>query len=916
MTRLTKKEAGHGAPLAVAPGDRHNLSGITLDWEAPTIACPANLTDVPTGAGVCYATGVNLGAPTFGDNCPGATVGNDAPAQFPKGDTVVTWTVTDGCGHAATCQQTVTVRDHENPTITCPADLTSVPTDAGVCYATGVNLGTPTFGDNCPGATVGNDAPAQYPKGNTVVTWTVTDAAGNTATCQQTVTVKDHENPTITCPANLTDVPTAAGVCYATGIDLGTPTFGDNCPGATVDNDAPAQFPKGDTVVTWTVTDAAGNTATCQQTVTVKDHENPTITCPANLTDVPTDPGLCYATNVSLGSPTFGDNCPGATVGNNAPTQFPKGDTVVTWTVTDTAGNTATCQQTVTVKDHENPTITCPADLTNVPTNPGVCYATGVNLGTPTFGDNCPGATVSNDAPAQFPKGNTVVTWTVTDAAGNTATCTQRVTVVDAENPTITCPADLTSVPTDTGACYATNVSLGTPTFGDNCPGATVSNDAPAQFPKGTTVVTWTVTDAAGRTATCTQQVTVVDVESPTITCPTNLTDVPTDAGVCYATGVNLGTPAFGDNCPGATISNDAPAQFPKGNTVVTWTVTDAVGHTGTCTQQVTVVDHENPVIQNCPHDMVVPADAGACSAVVTWTEPTASDNCGVDSFTSDHDPGETFLGGTETIVTYTARDLHGNTATCSFKITVLGFSDFNPTVEIQGQMTADVTRCVRFVFRAGTGTPVTYDQVLTFHVQTSGNGLATAEFHDLPCSASAYDCVTAEDPLHTLQVRLVPTINDGKYEASFTNTDMLVQGDLYNDNMIDIVDFGVFVAEWGATYGGNPNTTCSTTWPHADINGNAAVDSPDFAFISFNFLLIGDPDCGGSLDWAARAPRTSITVRELVAMGLGRLAMADLNHDGVLDVADMLAFEAGARPGPYVQPPPAANGRPAVQGN
>src|SRR5439155_11832237 len=112
-----------------------------------------------------------------------------------------------------------------------------------------------------------------------------------------------------TAPANLSDVPTDAGKCYATGVALGSPVSGDNCAVANVSNDAPAQFPKGDTTVTWTVTDTSGNTPTATQIVTVKDHENPTITAPANLTDVPADAGKCYATGVVLGSPVTADNC-------------------------------------------------------------------------------------------------------------------------------------------------------------------------------------------------------------------------------------------------------------------------------------------------------------------------------------------------------------------------------------------------------------------------------------------------------------------------------------------------------------------------------------------------------------------------------------------------------------------------------
>ena len=90
----------------------------------------------------------------------------------------------------------VTVNDTEVPTISAPAAVI-VSTDAGQCSATNVALGTPTFNDNCPGSTVGNNAPAVFQKGMTTVTWTVTDASGNTATAEQVVTVT-NDIPVIT----------------------------------------------------------------------------------------------------------------------------------------------------------------------------------------------------------------------------------------------------------------------------------------------------------------------------------------------------------------------------------------------------------------------------------------------------------------------------------------------------------------------------------------------------------------------------------------------------------------------------------------------------------------------------------------------------------------------------------------------
>src|SRR5262249_58510361 len=115
-----------------------------------------------------------------------------------------------------------------------------------------------------------------------------------------------------------------------------------------------------------------------------------------------------------------GDNGRGATYGNNGRGIFPLGVTTVTWTVTDAAGNTASATQTVTVEDHQNPTITAPVNLV-VNTDPNQCTASGVALGTPIIGDNCPRATHANNGPGIFPPGVTTVTWTVTDAAGHHA---------------------------------------------------------------------------------------------------------------------------------------------------------------------------------------------------------------------------------------------------------------------------------------------------------------------------------------------------------------------------------------------------------------------------------------------------------------------------------------------------------------
>ena len=161
----------------------------------------------------------------------------------------------------------------------CSSDLDVTATaDAGSCANAAVDLGVPETADNCAGElTVTNDAPASFPVGETTVTWTVTDVAGNTTTATQLVTITDDEAPSITAPADVTAT-ADAGSCANAAVDLGVPETADNCAGElTVTNDAPASFPVGETTVTWTVTDVAGNTTTATQLVTITDDEAPSI---------------------------------------------------------------------------------------------------------------------------------------------------------------------------------------------------------------------------------------------------------------------------------------------------------------------------------------------------------------------------------------------------------------------------------------------------------------------------------------------------------------------------------------------------------------------------------------------------------------------------------------------------------------
>jgi hypothetical protein len=93
------------------------------------------------------------------------------------------------------CSTTVTVQDTLAPVVTAPPDVTVECQSPG---GTPVDLGLPSVLDQCDAnPVVTNDAPPVFPLGQTIVTWTATDASGNQAQAQQTVIVEDTIPPVL-----------------------------------------------------------------------------------------------------------------------------------------------------------------------------------------------------------------------------------------------------------------------------------------------------------------------------------------------------------------------------------------------------------------------------------------------------------------------------------------------------------------------------------------------------------------------------------------------------------------------------------------------------------------------------------------------------------------------------------------------
>ena len=203
------------------------------------------------------------------------------------------------------------------PVITAPSDIVVAATGPSGTPDTDLAiiafLASTSATDAADGDLTGSithDGPAVYPLGGTLVTFSVTDSDGHTATATATVTVVDATDPVITAPSDIvveatgptgtpdTDPAITAFLIGATATDV---VDGDLT--GSITHDGPAMYPLGGTLVTFSVTDSAGNTSTASATVTVADTTAPVISAPSDIVVAAT--GLPERRTLTPPSPPF-----------------------------------------------------------------------------------------------------------------------------------------------------------------------------------------------------------------------------------------------------------------------------------------------------------------------------------------------------------------------------------------------------------------------------------------------------------------------------------------------------------------------------------------------------------------------------------------------------------------------------------
>ena len=581
------------------------------DTTPPTILGPID------GAHLCESNVVSI-FPSSQDNCQ-ATVSllfDSVQSQYCDGIILKTFTITatDNCGNTTVGTRAVYIHD------LAPPAFTSIPVDETVSCSEAVTLQSATF-DCAEGMTYIEGGNVSFPScaGSLAQTQTysLTDACGSNTLASRVVSVIDDIPPVLDIPEDITiNCPEIPVLVSATAFDVCSNQVINVI--ETVDS-IPTDCGLYSLIRTFTATDACGNTSSSSQTITVIDNTPPEFSfVPLNIEF---DCSETMPSDVDLGVALAFDNCSDVVVSltdvitdGQCPVMYTRERF---FTAVDACGNETLASQIITVVDNTAPVITLDSE-----SSVAECGDNTANS-VPVIVDDCSTYEIST-AVSYLPAGTcsgegiTTLTYTATDACGNSSTAVKTVTLTDDTSPVfdsvlddvvVSCESDLpTDLPLHSDGCSTSTLSESTSEVLGDCPGERVVTRS------------FVITDPCGNANSASQIVTFVD-ETPPI-----FTVLPPDSiDIFWALGESVPTPnyAIDDNCDSnasvsmtetSSVDNSEGSGFAE-TIIRTYTATDGCLNSTTVTS---IIIYHPQVIGctdslACNYDSVANDDDGSC---------------------------------------------------------------------------------------------------------------------------------------------------------------------------------------------------------------------------------------------------------------------------------------------------------------
>jgi len=641
------------------------------------------------------------------------------------------------------------------PTITCPAAIRTTGNQPA-------SIGTAVATDNLdPNPTLTSTRPASFPNGDTTVTWTATDAAGNKGTCTQLVTIAADTTPPVVAPRWTPADPDGANGWYISAPSLAwSITDAESaissrvgCVASTLSADTASQS------FNCSATSTGGTTGPVTTTVKL-DRVAPTLTAPAAVT---ADTTAFEAATVTFANPTATDGLSGLDTAslNCSPasgSSFKLGANTVTCNAKDLAGNAATpASFTVTVKDPSAPVVT--------PSVTGPQGSAGWYKGpvTVSFAVSDAESTITGkDLACDTPNtvsadGANQVACSATSAGGTTTSA--QVVNIDATPPTVTAPANVVAEATGpTGAVVTIPNGSYSDTVSGPANGVAVCAPATGTFALGASTVKCSAADNAGNTGEASFTVTVQDTTKPTLNLPGSLSASTTDPN-----GASVSYVASASDAVSGTLSPSCSTPtgsvFPIGTTTVSCSASDQAGNIAEGSFAVTVTETTTPPpgdtvapVLSLPADIVTTATSEA-GAIVSYTATAVDAVSGPANVSCSPASGTLFAVGTWP-VSCSATDTAGNTATGQFSVTVNALPPVetvadaaiagNPTTLNNVRRQANTTYTFRVTNAATAGTLTgaifthTVPTSLSFGSATTTGGSCTQANRVVTCNLAA----------------------------------------------------------------------------------------------------------------------------------------------------------------------------------
>ncbi len=524
---------------------------------------------------------------------------------------------------------------------------------------------------------VQNPSAGSFISENQTLTLSVSDAAGNIASCSFDLLIDDTTAPLMDC-SNLPNAVNANDNCqYVLGdytIDL---ILQDNCDLQSVtQNPAPGSTVNlGSILLEFTAVDAYGNISTCEHLLQIEDLNPPSISWNSN-TSFNADEECTYTLLAASDYVTWTD-CSSTSLSMEPTmgTSLDVGTHEVSITAMDDLGNSSTFNYTIEVIPSSSPAIASCGEIPTQYLNESCIFELPDFTESVVWNSACASGLSLEQQPSPGTIFDTaqeiLLTFTIVGGNEDAAPCTTSLELLNTNSVSVSCedlilPAedcgvfmpDLDFFELEVFSCAAYELSI---------------SPAPGTFLElGNHPVEVMLTSEDGQNTSCSFTLSVEDQAPPIIDC--DAIELPVVSGDCgYVVEDFTALIQVTDNCPeNITITqNPIGVNLGAGEHELVFVISDGI-HETTCFKTLSVVDYDAPEFDIYENISVVQTTPGICGAIVDYPAPELLSNCSEESINlvQGLPSGSLFPFG-ESVIVFEASDEFGNTSTLELIITV-----------------------------------------------------------------------------------------------------------------------------------------------------------------------------------------------------------------------------------------------------